>query len=140
MKQIFAILIFGFLAQSISAQTVLGKWKTIDDESGVAESVVEIYEKDGQIYGKIVELFRKPSEDQDPKCNNCKGDKKGQRIKGMVIMEGLSKDGNEYGDGTILDPDNGKIYDCKIWLDGSDKLMVRGYVGLFFRTQEWVRK
>jgi uncharacterized protein (DUF2147 family) len=57
----------------------------------------------------------------------------------MVIIEGLVQDDDEYEDGTILDPKNGKVYDCKIWLDSADKLMVRGYVGIFFRTQEWIR-
>lgn len=139
MKQILAILVFGFLAQSITAQNVLGKWKTVDDETGEAKSVVQVYEEEGEIYGKIVELIRTPDQDQDPLCENCKGDKKDQRIIGMVIMEGLTLKGSEYEGGSILDPDNGKIYDCKIWLDGNNKLMVRGYIGLFFRTQEWVR-
>ncbi len=122
-----------------NAQTVFGKWKTIDDETGDAKSIVEVYEHDGKVYGRIIELFRKPEQDQDPLCTACKGSKKGQKIRGMVVMENLEKDDDEYEDGTIIDPNNGKVYDCKIWLDGSNKLMVRGYVGIFYRTQEWLR-
>lgn len=135
------LILSAFLLFSCSAfcQSVVGKWKTIDDETGKAKSIVEIYEKDGKIYGKIIELFRAADEDQDPSCTECKGDKKGQKINGMVIIEGMVKDDDEYDDGTILDPKNGKVYDCKIWLDSADKLMVRGYVGIFFRTQEWIR-
>lgn len=135
-----SLLVF-FLMSSVcvSAQSVIGKWKTIDDETNKPKSIVEVYNQNGKIYGRIVALFRSPGEDQDPVCTECKGAKNGEKIKGMVIMEGLSKDGAEYEDGTILDPNNGKIYDCKIWLDGNDKLMVRGYVGIFFRTQEWIR-
>ena len=55
-------------------------------------------------------------------------------------MNNLEKDDDEWGDGEILDPNNGKIYDCKIWLEGNDILKVRGYVGFFYRTQTWKRK
>jgi len=134
------LLILCLLASSTTfSQSVLGKWKTIDDETGKEKSIVEIYEQDGKVYGKIIQLFRTPDQDQDPVCTECKGDKNGQKINGMKIIEGLVKDGDEYEDGTILDPKNGKVYDCKIWLDSDNKLMVRGYVGIFFRTQEWIR-
>ena len=48
------------------------------------------------------------------------------------------EDDDEWEDGSILDPDNGKTYDCKIWREG-DKLQVRGYIAFFFRTQTWHR-
>jgi uncharacterized protein (DUF2147 family) len=50
-------------------------------------------------------------------------------------------DGGEWDTGTILDPENGKIYDVKIWLDpeNSNRLNVRGYIGPIFRTQRWIR-
>jgi uncharacterized protein (DUF2147 family) len=53
----------------------------------------------------------------------------------------LEWDGSEWEDGTICDPENGKIYTCSIWLDeeNKDRLHVRGYVGPFFRTQTWIR-
>ena len=39
------------------SQSVVGKWKTIDDETGKAISVVEIYEKGGKIYGKVHDII-----------------------------------------------------------------------------------
>ena len=56
----------------------------------------------------------------------------------MVIINGLSKDGNEYNNGEILDPTEGKLYDCAIWLDGKN-LKLRGYWGWFYRTETWKR-
>jgi len=138
MKKIFFLSFLLCNTILLSAQSITGEWKTIDDETGDPKSVVTVYEYDGKVYGKIVRLFRTPEEDQDPTCKECKGAKKGQKIIGMEIMEGLVKDGDEYDDGTILDPDNGKVYDCKIWLEDG-KLQVRGYIGPFFRTQEWVK-
>ncbi|HCZ37305.1 MAG TPA: DUF2147 domain-containing protein, partial [Cytophagales bacterium] len=35
------------------------------------------------------------------------------------------------------DPNNGKIYRCKVWLEGNN-LKLRGYLGPFFRTQTWL--
>ena len=50
----------------------------------------------------------------------------------------MVQDGDKYEGGTILDPKNGKVYDCKLWIEES-KLMVRGYIAFFFRTQTWHR-
>jgi uncharacterized protein (DUF2147 family) len=119
--------------------TPIGKWKSIDDASGKAKAIVEIWEHNGKLYGKITKLFRAPGEDQDPKCDKCKGDKKDKRVIGMVIVEGLSKNGDEWSGGSILDPDNGKTYKCKMSLDNG-KLKVRGFIGvsLLGRTQHWL--
>ena len=40
----------------------------------------------------------------------------------------MKKVGEEYMDGNILAPQEGKVYRCKPWLDGTN-LMVRGYWG-----------
>jgi len=126
------------------AQSVLGKWKTIDDETGKPKSIVEIYMKGDKLQGKIVKLFRSPEQDQDPICVECDptDDRHKQKLIGMEIIRGMEKDGNEWEDGAILDPKTGKIYDCKLWVDEKDpqKLQVRGYVAFFFRTQTWVRE
>ena len=61
----------------------------------------------------------------------------------MEIMWGLRKSGNDYSGGRIMDPEDGKIYRCKLRLiDGGKKLEVRGYIGfaLLGRTQTWLRE
>jgi uncharacterized protein (DUF2147 family) len=138
-------LLFGFALcamNMLQAQSVFGTWKTIDDETGKPKSLVEIYEKDGKVYGKVIKLFRGPDEDQNPMCTECTDDRKGKPIIGMEILRGLEKDGDEYEDGTICDPKNGKIYECKMWLNEDDpnKLMVRGYLYFIYRTQTWIRQ
>lgn len=73
-------------------------------------------------------------------CDKCPDDdpRKDQPTKGMVIIKDLVRDGGEYAGGTILDPKEGKIYTCKLWVEDG-KLMVRGYIAFFFRTQTWLR-
>lgn len=125
---------------SISAQDVFGTWKTIDDVSGEAKSVVEVYEENGKVYGKVVQILD-PTAPQNPLCDACTGDDKGKPIVGLTFIKGLTKDGDEYNDGKILDPENGKEYTCYITLEGADKLKVRGYIGfsILGRTQYWHR-
>ena len=57
----------------------------------------------------------------------------------MEIIRDLEKDGDEWEDGTVLDPEKGKIYDCKIWLEDNETLKLRGYVAFFYRTQTWYK-
>ena len=123
------------------AQGIFGRWVTIDDNTGKKRSIVEITERGGKAYGRIVQLFREPSEIQDPVCKECDpaDDRYNQKVIGMEFIRDLVKDGEEWADGTILDPQNGKVYDAKLWVENG-KLMVRGYVAFFFRTQTWVRE
>ena len=121
---------------------LLGKWKTIDDETGRVKSVVEIVERDGLYYGTVVELFRLPDEDQDPYCDKCEDDRKDKRVMGMEIVRDMKFDEKwEWEDGTICDPKKGSVYDCEMWFEDGDydTLKVRGYILFLFRTQEWYR-
>ena len=131
------LLITFLLPLAMFAQDINGRWVTIDDNTGKRRSVVEIEVKDGKANGRIVEIYDKSKADKT--CDACTDDRKGKRIQGMEIIRGMVKDGDEWEDGTIMDPDNGKIYDCKLWLENG-QLKVRGYVAFFFRTQTWVRE
>ncbi|MBL4745560.1 MAG: DUF2147 domain-containing protein [Flavobacteriaceae bacterium] len=141
MKHLFSTICALLIIGTLSAQDIFGKWKTIDDETGKEKSIVEIYQENGKVYAKILQLLDKDK--QDAICENCEDNdpRKNQPVKGMVIIDGLKKDGNEYSGATILDPKKGKIYKCKIWLDeeNPNKLNVRGYIAFFFRTQNWFR-
>jgi len=140
MKKAFLTLLFVAIGGLFSVQAqVTGKWKTIDDETGEPKSIVEIYEQNGKIYGKVVEILN-PAK-KNAKCTKCKGADKDKPILGLVIIRGLEKDGDEWTDGDILDPNKGKFYSCTIEMDGKDKLEVRGYMGisLLGRSQTWHR-
>jgi len=123
--------------------TPVGLWKTIDDSSGQPKGLVRIREVKGQFEGKIEKGFPKPGEDQPPKCEKCDGPRRNQPVIGMTILWGLTKQGDEYQDGEILDPETGKIYRAKMKLiEGGKKLEVRGFIGvsLFGRSQIWLRE
>src|SRR5690349_8289270 len=103
--KITAVLLL-FTATAAFGQSITGKWKTIDDNSGEAKSIVEIFEKDGKYYGKIVKIFLEPNEDPDPVCDKCEKDdpRYNKKIIGMEIIKGLEKDQEEFSGGHILDP------------------------------------
>lgn len=141
-------LMMSAFALNVSAQTIVGTWKSIDDETGKAKSIIEIYKaKDGKYYGKIMELLnRGADEDKDPYCKVCPKDdyRYNKRVITMNIISGMkaSSDMKSASSGTILDPKSGKIYKCSMELAGDGaKLEVRGYIGfsLLGRTQTWIR-
>jgi uncharacterized protein (DUF2147 family) len=139
MKHLFFTVVFLFTSMLSAQNSVIGKWKTIDDETGKAMAILEIFEKNGKIYGRVLEIIEKKN--RHLKCEKCPGDDKDQPILGLTVIKGLSKDGSEYNSGKILDPKSGKLYKCYINLEEKDKLKVRGYIGisLFGRTQYWHR-
>lgn len=119
------------------AQTVAGRWTSVDDRSGKPRSVVEITERNGKLSGRIVEVF--DDAERSARCVLCPDDRKDQPIIGLEIIRDMVRSGREWARGSIMDPETGKVYDCRLWLEG-DKLKVRGYVAFFFRTQTWLRE
>lgn len=134
MKKIFTAFL-GILCGTSAWAQIEGKWKTIDDETGKAKSVVEIFKKnDGKYYGKIHQLLIKP---ESPNCDKCKDDRKGKPILGMEIIRGLTKDGDAYSGGTITNPKDGKSYKTEIIRDGNTLKVKAFLLGIPVRTQVW---
>jgi len=138
--QALSVLLVFLLCLPALAADVVGRWRTIDDETGQAKSIVEIERStDGVYSGKIVELFN-PSR-PDPTCDKCSDDRKGQRIIGMEIIRGMRANGvDAYSAGTILKPDEGKVYRSKMKLiENGRRLEVSGCVLFICRSQIWER-
>ncbi|MCX7633446.1 MAG: DUF2147 domain-containing protein [Turneriella sp.] len=132
-----------FAAGIYAEEDIEGRWMTIDDETGKPRSYIKIWVENGVAYGSIEKIIPlKPDENTNPRCTECKGEDYNKPVVGMTILRGLRKDGDEWTGGTILDPNNGKTYKCKIKADKNGKtLKVRGYIGfsLIGRTQIWRR-
>ena len=131
-----------FAPLSFAADSPVGLWKTVDDKTNKPRSLVRIVEENGEYKG-IVEKGLREDDNPERVCEKCDAPRKNQKIQGMTFMWGLKKDGNEFKGGEILDPENGKIYRCKMKLvDGGKKLDVRGFIGiaLIGRTQTWWRE
>ena len=136
---IIVITLFTGFYSLLNAQSIIGEWETFDDLTGDKLSVVEIYNINNIYFGKITHLFEDPL---DSVCDQCSDDNYNKPIVGLVIIKNLIKDDDEYNEGTILDPNNGKSYKCYLELIGDNKLKLRGYIGfsILGRTQYWQRK
>ncbi|MDD3080467.1 MAG: DUF2147 domain-containing protein [Paludibacter sp.] len=140
-KAFISLLLLSLTLLSGFSQTdkIIGKWKTIDDKDGSAKSIVLIFKAtNGKYYGKIEKLFKNP----DKICAECEGTNKNKPLLGMMIINSMKeKDGTLTG-GTILDPNNGKIYYCNInYNKVNGQLNVRGSLdknGWIGRSQTWL--
>jgi len=142
MKNVMAAAALGLLSQLACAQgSPVGLWKTIDDDGKTEKSLVRIVESGGVYTGTIEKVFD-PSK-QDAKCDLCKDDRKDKPVVGLQIIRGVKQDPDDkalWGDGEILDPNNGKTYRTRLKpVDGGKKMEMRGYIGFFYRTQVWQR-
>ncbi|MBB6182763.1 DUF2147 domain-containing protein [Oleiagrimonas soli] len=136
-----AALLLASLPALAASNSPVGTWKTIDDDTGQAKAIVQITEHDGVLEGKILQVL-KSDDGPHPICKKCDGARHNQPIEGMTFVWGLTRDGDEWDGGRILDPKSGKVYKASMQLvDGGQKLKVRGYIGfsLLGRTQVWLR-
>ncbi len=117
-----------------------GRWRQIDPDTQRAKSIVEISRAgNGALNGRIVELIN-PSR-PNPTCDKCSDDRKGKPITGMEIIRGMRADGaNKWSGGSILKPDEGKVYKSEMELiEGGAKLKVSGCVLFICKSQIWER-
>jgi len=133
------VILFGSRSMAFSqADPIEREWY-----NGAKTGKIKIYKaKDGRFYGKICWL-KEPNRNGKPKMdeNNPDETRRNEPEMGLLILKGFKKDGdNEYNDGTIYDPKNGKTYSCKITRNG-DELNVRGFIGfsLIGRSETWTR-
>ena len=129
---------FLLLSFSMSSQTIFGKWKTVDVESGEDKSIVEIYKKDGKVFGKIIDIL---NGDKDAVCNKCEGKNKNKKILGFDLIKNLTKSGVFYRNGSIIDLKKGSKYKCRLSLDSAkpDVLEVRSYIAFMYESEYWQR-
>ena len=138
----FAALLPALLAagSALAADSAVGRWKTIDDDTGKPKSIVEITQAaNGTVSGRIIELIN-PSK-PNPTCDKCSDDRKGKPITGMEIIRGMRAAGaNKWSGGSILKPDEGKVYKSKMELiEGGRKLQVSGCIAFICKSQVWER-
>lgn len=128
-----------FFTIFMNAQTVFGKWNSRDEKTGEIDSVVEIYEIDGKVFAKIIDIT-------NPKlkgalCVECKGSKKDKPVLGLNVLYKLTKKRNKWIGGYGLDPRKGNYFNVYIKLVKPNKLKIRGYAvfPIFGKTVYWER-
>ena len=137
---------------ALLADPAVGFWKSVDDDSGKVTAGWEVYEKNGVLYGEIINVVGKPA---DAKATKCKGPYDNFPVAGktseMTLVNtpwiwGLSNKGSgKWKGGKIVDHESGKQYTCEITFHKTggkykvDTLEMRGKIGPFGRSQFWQR-
>src|SRR5262245_21264463 len=83
--------------QSALAQhpSIEGRWRTIDDKTGAAKSIVVIRIVNDEAEGTVERVYAPPAPSEHPVCDGCPGELNGKPIVGMRVMWGFRQNGNE---------------------------------------------
>lgn len=138
LQLLIALLFFNTAA---FAHEVIGFWDTIDEKTNKALSVVAIYEYQGKFFGRIVATYDeqgKIAETLHSPIKRAPGLKGKPHYAGLDLIWNLQKNGNRYENGTIVDPERGRLYGAKIWTQDGN-LIVRGEFFFLGRNQTWTR-
>ena len=140
MKLLSTCLAFFVVSISLSGQGKFeGVWQNIDDEDGKPKSHIQIYEENGELKAKVIKLLPAATVKV---CTACTGDLKNKPIEGMVLVKNMKKESEKvYTGGEILNPKNGKTYDCTMTLKDENTIKLRGFIGISImgKTQYWKR-
>jgi uncharacterized protein (DUF2147 family) len=127
-------------AEATDTSTPVGVWRTIDDATKKPRALVQIFARNGLLYGRVSDIL--DPRFTDARCVACSGDRQNQPVQGLEIIRDMRPDGDHWDGGTILDPQTGAVYHCRMHLgpDGQT-LVVRGFIGfsLLGRSQTWQR-
>lgn len=135
----FCVFVMLISAYDLIAQDIKGFWKTIDDETGRAQSIVAIYPYEGKYYGRLIVTFDEQGNIQDTiekPSIRAPGVVGNPYYAGLDIIWDLKPDGEKFTDGEIIDPEHGRIYGAEVWRKG-EELVVRGKVLFLGRNQTW---
>lgn len=123
-----------------NADQIAGYWLNQD-----GDAKIEITSRGGKYFGKLVWL-KTPI---DPETKKPKLDKHNPEVSlqkrplmNLEILTNFAFDGKgEWNGGKIYDPKTGKTYDCLMKFESSNKLKIRGYIGVSWigKTTVWTR-
>jgi uncharacterized protein (DUF2147 family) len=124
------------ISASVYSQSVEGIWKNYTDD--VVQSHIKVYQEDGKLYAKVIELF---PHTKITHCKKCEGNQKDASLDEMLLFWDLVLEDKKWLKGRILDPNNGKHYNCEVELKDANTLKIRGYMGkpMFGKSFYWYR-
>jgi uncharacterized protein (DUF2147 family) len=129
-------------AQEVKGDDILGVWLNEDEDAHI-----KITNNGGKYFGEIIWL-KEPIDEETgkPKLDDENEDEslRTRPVLGLMLLTNFEFDGkDEWEDGKIYDPKNGKTYSCYIEFkdETQDLLKVRGYIGfsMIGRTTYWTR-
>jgi uncharacterized protein (DUF2147 family) len=154
MKKLIVAIAALFAAGTVTlcADPVEGFWLSVDDKTNQVTAGWQIYMENGKLYGKILSTAAAPAGALALRCKESyagfplPGKVNTLPVAGTPWIFGLRQEKTgQWEGGNIIDPNDGKIYKCKLTFhaaDGkkftADTLEMRAEVGLGIgRSQFW---
>mgnify|MGYP003302018021 CR=1 FL=1 len=92
MKRFVLAIVSCLFCGLLFAQTEEGVWETFDNKRNKPMSHVQIYKKDGKLYGKVVKVL----DESYAVCTRCSGEDKDKPVVGLMVIRGMEKSGNKW--------------------------------------------
>jgi uncharacterized protein (DUF2147 family) len=126
-----------FSAAVFAQNSAVGSWQYVD---GTKTTFIKTVEEGGQLKATITKISKDGKDDLSAACSKCSGESKDKPMAGLLILWDTKKDGANWKDGRLLDPDSGRIVNGKVEVaEGGKKLNVKGSVAFISKTQVWTR-
>ena len=136
MTKALAIAAF-FTAAGLAQNSAVGNWQYVD---GTKITFITTVEEGSQLKARITKVTKDGKDDPAATCSKCSGDSKDKPMAGLLILWDTKKDGENWKDGKLLDPDTGRVVTGKVDVaDGGRKLNVKGSVAFISKTQAWTK-
>lgn len=134
---VVAMLSFLLAAPAFAQDSAIGLWKNVDSDK---VSLIRIQEENGQLTGKIEKIWKNNIEITQARCTKCTDGNKDKMMVGLRLIWDMRKDGNRWSGGKLLDPETGRIVNCRLeTAEAGTKLIVRASVAFLSRTLTWTR-
>lgn len=142
MKKAVILLISVFCALQLfaspDADAILGVWANSSNRGHI-----QIYKNNGKYFGKIIWLKHPYDQRGKPKVDykNPNETVRNNQLLGLIMLRDFIYENEEWKDGKIYNPQDGKEYKSYIKLTDDKTMSVRGYIGisLFGKTEKFIR-
>ena len=133
---IYFCIVSVFLMNAQQENLIVGNWLTQDGDSKISIKKAT----NDKFSGEIVWL-KEPNRDGKPKTDHKNPDIKlrSRSTLGLTLLSGFvyDREDQEWVDGTIYNPKDGKTYKCLMWFEKEpNKLHVKGYIGFSLLGKE----
>jgi len=128
---VVAILSAMLAAPLFAQDSAIGLWKNVESDK---VTLIRTYEEGGKLLGKIEKVLKNNVEDTAATCN------KDKPMAGLQLIWDMQKDGDRWSGGKLLDPETGRVVNCRLETEeGGKVLKVRGSIAFLSKTQTWTR-
>ena len=122
---------------AFAQNSAVGLWKNVEPNK---VTMIRTYEEGGHLLGKVEKVLKNDVEDKEAKCVKCKDENKDKPMAGLQLIWDMRKDGEKWTGGKLLDPETGRVVNCKLeTAESGKKLVVKGSVAIMSKTQTWTR-